>query len=178
MTCGGRERDREKEEGRVEGGEGEREGEREGGGERGEKGKREGGKEKGRYKRDDVITVHTHTQCQSSHLPHLVQPVDVQVVSLYWFGNPGYDLLCQVFQELFSHASYGSYSLLTEVGDLSRGEAHYTTDCDFRLASRFLSKVHVYQITGCQGNSLHLQRISHSTHTIGTEESVLVREVS
>ena len=174
MTCGGRERDREKEEGRVEGGEGEREGEREWGRERGREGKRKVGT------REMMSSQYTHTQCQSSHLPHLVQPVDVQVVSLYWFGNPGYDLLCQVFQELFSHASdsYSSYSLLTEVGNLSRGEAHYTTDCDFRLASRFLSKVHVYQITGCQSNSLHLQRTSHSTHTIGTEESVLVREVS
>ena len=80
-----------------------------------------------------------------------------KVVSLDWFGNPGDDLLREVFQQLLAHAAHGGHALLAEVGDLGRGEAHDAAYGDLSLAARLLAVVHVYQVPRCQGNSLHLQ---------------------
>ena len=47
-------------------------------------------------------------------------------------------------------------TLLAEIGDLGRRKSHDSTNGNLSLTACLLAEVHVYQISSCQGNSLHL----------------------
>ena len=66
-----------------------------------------------------------------------------EVVPLQRLRYPCNDLLSQVFQELFAHASHGGHALLAEVRHPGGGEPHDTANCDLCLAACLLAKVHV-----------------------------------